>query len=140
MYYDFFFFFVMLYSNFVMNTLKKIPGAATGGSCCCCFVLFFFFFFFSVTRFAVRRRWQALEWQYLSLWQLVCGLIPVGAKLLERFNFESFAYSCLGVESLKNCLEYPCRRIAWSWSVWLTRFEYLFISSVEGLPPCLLWI
>jgi hypothetical protein len=25
----FFFFFVMLYSNFVMNTLKKIPGATT---------------------------------------------------------------------------------------------------------------
>jgi hypothetical protein len=27
MYYDFFFFLVMLYSNFVMNTLEKIPGA-----------------------------------------------------------------------------------------------------------------
>jgi hypothetical protein len=28
-----FFFFVILYSNFVMNTLEKIPGAATASIC-----------------------------------------------------------------------------------------------------------
>jgi hypothetical protein len=37
-YYFFFFFLVMLYSNFVMNTLEKIPGAATE------YILMFFLF------------------------------------------------------------------------------------------------
>jgi hypothetical protein len=76
----------------------------------------------------------------LSLWLSVCGLIPTRANFLERFNFESLVYPRLGVVSLKHYLKCPCRRIAWSSSPWLTRFDYLFISLIEVLSACRLWI
>ena len=76
----------------------------------------------------------------MSLWLSVCGLIPTRANFLERFNFESLVYPHLGVVSLKHYLECPCRRIAWSSSPWLTRFDYLFISLIEVLSAYRLWI
>ena len=39
-------------------------------------------FFVSLTQPTIVRRWQVLEWLYLSPWQLVCGLIPARAKFL----------------------------------------------------------
>jgi hypothetical protein len=107
-------------------------GAVWVSAFCCCS--------FFVTRSAVLRQWQVLEWLYLFIWQSVCGLISSQAKFLERFNFESHVYPRLGVEFLKHYLiECPCRRIAWSWSPWITRFEFLFTSLDEVWPACLLW-
>ena len=86
------------------------------------------------------RRQQVLDWLDLFFWQSVCGLIPFQAKFLKRFNFESLVYPRLGVEFLKYYfIECPCRRIAWSSSPWITRFEFLFTSLDEVWPAYLLW-
>ena len=94
----------------------------------------------SLSRSAMLRRQQVLEWLDLFFWQSICGLIPFQAKFLKRFNFESFVYRRLGVEFLKHYfIECPCRRIAWSSSPWITRFEFLFTSLDEVWPAYLLW-
>ncbi len=86
----------------------------------------------SLTRSAVLRRRQVLEWLDLFFWQSVCGLIPSQAKFLKRFNFESLVF-------LKHCfIECPCRRISWSSSPWITRFKFLFTSLDEVWPAYLL--
>ena len=85
-----------------------------------------------LTRSVVLRRRRVLKWVDLFFWQSICGLIPFQAKFLKRFNFESFVYRRLGVEFLKHYfIECPCRRIAWSSSPWITRFEFLFTSLDE---------
>ena len=107
-------------------------GAMSISASCWCYLF--------VTRSAVLRQWQDLEWLDLFIWQVVCGLISFQAKFLKRFKFESLVYPRLGVEFLKHYLiECSCRRIVWFSSPWITQFKFLFTSLNEVWPTYLLW-